>query len=199
MFSKRKIKAFISFNWYWFLAIFFVVSVGFYYLFDVIKNPSYDERINVFIATNHIDSNKMEKDLYVGYGDTKIKEISIDFSNPEDNYFNMVFNTSGLVNTDILILPESLLEHSQYSQYFCSIDQDVIKEYTTQDIEYIAANNKNFGINVTDFINNYIEENEVDYYLFFNKKSNKLGLLSQENSINDYALKVLSTIFEGGK
>ena len=90
MFSKRKIKAFISFNWYWFLAIFFVVSVGFYYLFDVIKNPSYDERINVFIATNHIDSNKMEKDLYVGYEDTKIKEVSVDYSDPNDNYFNII-------------------------------------------------------------------------------------------------------------
>ena len=110
----------------------------------------------------------------------------------------MVFNTRGLVNTDILILPESLLEHSQYSQYFCSIDQDVIKEYTSNNLEYITYDNSLFGINVTDFIKNYIEKNEVDYYLFFNKKSNKLGLLSQENSINDYALKVLSTIFEGG-
>lgn len=194
MFSKRKIKAFISFNWYWFLVIFFVVSVAFYYLFDVIKNPSYNERINVFIAINYVDSNKMEKDLYEGYDDTQIKEISIDYSDPNDNYFNMVYQTRGLVNTDILILPISLLKDKMYSQYFSAIDDNIIKQYTDNNINFVNSENVNYGINVTNFIASYTNEINDEYYMFFNKKSNKIGALSKDTSNNDYALKLISNI-----
>lgn len=194
MFSKRKIKAFISFNWYWFLVIFFVVSVAFYYLFDVIKNPSYNERINVFIAINYVDSNKMEKDLYEGYDDTQIKEISIDYSDPNDNYFNMVYQTRGLVNTDILILPISLLKDTMYSQYFSAIDDNIIKQYTDNNINFVNSENVNYGINVTNFIASYTNEINDEYYMFFNKKSNKIGALSKDTSNNDYALKLISNI-----
>lgn len=194
MFSKRKIKAFISFNWYWFLVIFFVVSVAFYYLFDVIKNPSYDERINMFIAINYVDSNKMEKDLYEGYDDTQIKEISVDYSDPNDNYFNMVYQTRGLVNTDILILPISLLKDTMYSQYFSAIDDNIIKQYTDNNINFVNSENVNYGINVTNFIASYTNEINDEYYMFFNKKSNKIGALSKDTSNNDYALKLISNI-----
>ena len=170
MFSKRKITAFISFNWYWFLVIFFVVSVAFYYLFDVIKNPSYDERINMFIAINYVDSNKMEKDLYEGYDDTQIKEISVDYSDPNDNYFNMVYQTRGLVNTDILILPVSLLKDTMYSQYFSAIDDNIIKQYTEKTVSYASYENVNYGIDVTTFIASYNNEINDEYYMFFNKK-----------------------------
>ena len=194
MFSKRKIKAFISFNWYWFLVIFFVVSVAFYYLFDVIKNPSYDERINMFIAINYVDSNKMEKDLYEGFDDTQIKEISVDYSDPNDNYFNMVYQTRGLVNTDILILPVSLLKDTMYSQYFSAIDDNIIKQYTEKTVSYASYENVNYGIDVTTFIAAYNNEINEDYYMFFNKKSNKIGALSEKESDNDYALKLISNI-----
>ena len=43
MHSKRKFKAFLGFNWHWYLIIFTAVIFAFYYLFVTLKTPSYDD------------------------------------------------------------------------------------------------------------------------------------------------------------
>lgn len=194
MLSKRKIKAFLSFNWFFILLIYIGSFVGFYYLFDALKTPQYNEKINIFIGINHLDSKNMEKDLYNNVKDKSIKAVDVDYSNPNDSYYSIVFNTRGLVNTDILILPESSIENSNYSTYFIELKDNIITKYVNKSIAYTSYNNTNFGINATSFINKYNNDNTNEYYLFFNKKSNKIGELSTNDSLNDSALSLLSSI-----
>ena len=194
MLSKRKIKAFLSFNWFFILLIYICSFVGFYYLFDVLKTPQYNENINIFIGINHLDSKNMEKDLYNDVKDKSIKAVDVDYSNPNDSYYSIVFNTRGLVNTDILILPESSIGNSNYSTYFIELKDNIITKYVNKSISYTSYNNTNFGINATSFINKYNNDNTNEYYLFFNKKSNKIGELSTNDSLNDSALSLLSSI-----
>lgn len=194
MLSKRKIKAFLSFNWFFILLFYIGSFVGFYYLFDVLKTPQYDEKISVFIGINHLDSKNMENYLYSNVKDKSIKAVDVDYSNPDDSYYSIVFNTRGLVNTDILILPASSIENNNYSTYFIELKETVIAKYVNESIIYASYNNTNFGINATSFINKYNSDNTNEYYLFFNKKSNKIGELSTNNSLNDSALSLLSSI-----
>ena len=131
MLSKRKIKAFLSFNWFFILLIYIGSFVGFYYLFDALKTPQYNEKINIFIGINHLDSKNMEKDLYNNVKGKSIKAVDVDYSNPNDSYYSIIFNTRGLVNTDILILPESSIENSNYSTYFIELKDNIITKYAS--------------------------------------------------------------------
>lgn len=184
MISKRKIKSFISFNWYWYLLILFVSAFVFYSLFDVINSPSYEQTISIFIGVDNLKKEKMSENLSNEYKNDNIKKISIDYSSPANYNFAIIFNTRGLVNTDIIIMPNSYLENINYSSYFAILTENITSNYLKDDIDYITSNQKIYGFNITNFMNNYctVEEN---YYLFLNKKSNKIGSLSEKDGTTE--------------
>ena len=78
--------------------------------------------------------------------------------------------------------------------FFIELKDNIITKYVNKSISYTSYNNTNFGINATSFINKYNNDNTNEYYLFFNKKSNKIGELSTNDSLNDSALSLLSSI-----
>ena len=183
---SRKFRAFLSFNFQWYLLILIGVIFFFYYVFTIIRTPTYDEKIVIFIGVDYIESERLEKDLYSGFDDTIIKEVFVDYSNPLDDDFAIVFSTRGTVNTDILILPKDYIKESSYSNFFIKFsDEDI-----DFDGEFVMNSNGDiYGINVTKFISDYTNSKD-DFYLFFNKKSNKVGLLNGISS-NDFALDII--------
>ena len=183
---NKRLRTFISFNWQWYLVILAFVSFVFYYAFEVIRTPSYDERIAIFIAADYVDVNKLDDVLYAGYEDTKIKEVFIDYSEPSGSDFSIIFNTRGTVNTDILILPKDMIRSENYSAYFAGFT------YENDTADVLNYNGLIYGINVTDYLSSYVETDD-ELYLFFNKKSNKIGSLNT-NSKNDYALQILEKL-----
>ncbi len=184
--KNKRLRTFISFNWQWYLVILAFVSFAFYYAFEVIKTPSYDERIAIFIAADYVDVNKLDDLLYYGYENTEIKEVFIDYSEPSGSNFSIIFNTRGTVNTDILILPKDMIRSENYSTYFAGF----IYENDTADV--LNYNGLIYGINVTDYLSSYVEVDD-ELYLFFNKKSNKIGSLNSYSK-NDYALQILEKL-----
>lgn len=193
MHSKRKFKAFLGFNWHWYLIIFIAVIFAFYYLFVTLKMPSYDERISIFIGTKFVETEKLESQLYTGFDGTKIEEVYVDYSNPDGNDYAIIFNTRGTVNTDILILTKGYILDGDYDNLFVKIDQKIINEYNLEDEKLLYdTDGLVYGIDITQYLKGYIKGDET-YYLFFNKNSEKIGYLN-DNSDNDYALKILDNI-----
>ncbi len=189
--KSRRFRAFLSFNIHWYILIFVFVVFVFYYLFMTLNTPSYDEKIVIFIGAKYVDL-KIEDDLYEGYEDTLIKEVFVDYSDPSDSNFSIVFSTRATVNTDILILPYDYMKEESYSTFFAEINEELL----AFDNELISDSNGNvYGINVTDFLSEYTEISG-DFYLFFNKKSNKISSLNGISN-NDYALDILKNILEG--
>lgn len=186
---SRRFKAFLSFNFHWYILIFIGVVFVFYYLFLALRTPTYDEKIVIFIATEYVDCDKLESDLYSPFEDSTIKEVFVDYSNPSDSNFSIVFSTRGTVNTDILILPKDYINNQSYSTFFAEIKLD----YIDGNNEFVMdSDGVIYGINVTDFITGYTD-NKGEFYLFFNKKSNKIGDLNNV-SINNFALQILNNI-----
>lgn len=187
MISKRKIKAFISFNWYWFLIFAFLSFFVFYSIYDLKNQVKYDEKICVFIEADFVNKEELSKEMYYFVDQKVIKEVSIDFSSPTSMHYSLIFNTRGLVNTDIVIITKDYLQEMYYSKYFAKIDEKFMEEYTYKQIEYCKdEKNDIYGINITNKMAKYVNS-ESEYYLFFNKKSNKIGSLSSE-TINDQAI-----------
>lgn len=194
--SSRKFKAFLGFNWQWYLIIFLAVCLLFYYLFISLRTPGYDERVNVFVASSNVETDKLAKELYVGFDDTPIKEVSIDFSSPKGNDFSIVFNTRATVNTDIIIMNTSYINQGDYDKFFIGFAWDIIADYVPTDCEfYYDSDGLIYGICVSDYLKDYVNLDGEEIYLFFNKNSEKIAELS-DKSENNYALIVLKNICE---
>lgn len=188
MISKRKFKAFITFNWYWFLIFAFISVFVFYSVFDLKKQTSYDEKICVFIESKHVEKQLLADEMYYFVDQELIKEVSIDYSDPTSMHYSLVFNTRGLVNTDILIISKDYLPNTYYQKYFAKLDVDFMKDYTYKDITYCMDDKDDiYGIDVTSKVCKYLNEKN-SYYLFFNKSSNKIGSLSKDSPYNEQAI-----------
>lgn len=192
MISKRKFKAFITFNWYIFLIFAFISIFVFYSIFDVKNQTKYEEKICVFIENKNVDKNQLSTDMYTYLDNEITKEVSIDYSDPTSNNYSLVFNTRGVVNTDIIILSSDYLQSSYYSRYFAILDTNYLESIINQEVEYIKDSTNNYGINVTNKIEKYMKV-ETNYYLFFNKNSTKIGKLNSE-SINEEAIKAIKAL-----
>lgn len=184
--NKRRFKAFVGFNWHWYLLISICVFVGFYFVFTSLNTPTYDEKVVVFIASEYVDGS-LGEDLYLNLDDSEIEEVFVDFSDPKDNDFSIVFNTRGLVNTDIVIMSDGYLKTGDYARYFSSFNEELFLGE-----QYFYDNELCYGIDVSSYLEDYISDDEK-YYLFFNKKSPKIGVLSAD-SLNDYALIVAKNL-----
>ena len=64
MHSKRKFKAFLGFNWHWYLIILLSTLFMFYFLFETLRTPGYDEKVVVFIGSKYVEVERLENDLY---------------------------------------------------------------------------------------------------------------------------------------
>ena len=189
--SRKKIQAFIHFNWYWYLLIVLLMSFVFYFVFDIAKKPSFDERIVVFIG---IDSDEMEEKMFVK--DTIIREIFVDYSDPYDSYYSMSFSTRGLIDSDILILSEEELLQTDYEDLFAYIPQNYLENYFDEKINYLyTEDSKAYAIEVTNELAPFANDLSSKYYAVFSKKSEKVGLIN-ENSKNDFAIVALANLFE---
>ena len=198
MHSSRRLKAFLSFNWQWYLVILVSVIFAFYYIFVTLRTPSYDEKVQMFFAVENIDAEELGKELYKGFENTKIQEVSIDFSSPNGEDFSLIFNTRGTVNTDIIIMSDTYINQGDYSKFFLGYTYQQLPKYIQGDFDFLYDNDGLiYGIRINDYIQDYIETDE-DLFLYFNKKSEKTGELS-DNYENDYALLVLRNILERSK
>ena len=194
---SRKFKAFLSFNWHWYLIILLSTILAFYYVFLALRTPGYDEQIQVFIAAKNVEKQSLEESLYIGFEETKIKGIFIDNSDPYGSEFSIIFNTRGTVNTDIIIMDDKYINSGDYDIFFTGFTLDEITNYISGDEELLYDTN---GLIYGICVNRYLPEIESDesMYLFFNKNSKKIGLLS-EKSENNYALLLLENIVGRGK
>ena len=198
MHSSRRFKAFLGFNWQWYLVILASVVFVFYYVFVTLRTPSYDEKVQVFMAVENIDAERLGEELYKGFDNTKIQEVFIDFSSPNGDDFSLIFNTRGTVNTDIIIMSDTYINQGDYSKFFVGYTHQQISKYLQGDFDYLYdSDGLIYGIRVNDYLEDYIKTDD-DLFLYFNKKSEKIGELS-DNCENNYAIIVLQNIIERGQ
>ena len=194
--SSRKFKAFLGFNWQWYLIILLGVCLLFYYLFISLRTPSFDERINIFVASSNVETDKLSKDLYVGFDDTPIKDVSIDFSSPNGAEFSIVFNTRATVNTDIIIMNTNYINPGDYDKFFVGFTEDKIADYVPNGTDfYYDTDGLIYGICVSNYLKDCVNLDGNELYLFFNKNSEKIAELSDKSN-NNYALITLKNICE---
>lgn len=195
MISKKAFKTFFSYHWYVFLTILIVVFVSYYYIFEAINTPSLSESVRVFIASSYVDKTSLEKKLFVNFEETKIKEVSIDYSDPASSNFSTVFQTRGLTHTDLIVLPIDVVGVEHFTRFFLPLDGVKMSDYLTEiSLEFIKdSNNVSYGVKLSAAAKEFIT-GDKDYYLFFNQKTDKaLGL--KNSGINQGAIITMENFF----
>ena len=186
----------------WLIAVLFVWEL----LFATITAPKKDKTVQIFIAAFDVKDTEIKELLQQGKCDY-IKNAEVYAISPAMPQFYTLFETHGLINSDVLILPEKVyLEGDLYTQFAIEIDKEYFAEYYSG-AEYLEKDGKAYGIKVFDRNTGagvaesyvvYIHENydKENYCLFFNKKSLHTGKLSGNEA--DGAIKLAADFLELG-
>lgn len=192
---KKRFLAFLSHMWWVYLMI-FIASFGTGYgIYAVLSLPNANEMISLFIGASYVDEESLQMAFMAYYEGTEIKEVSVDHSDPSSVYYASVFQTRGLVNTDALILASDSISDFNYPRYFAPLSDEIVSEYVARDnATYASYGGADYGIAID--MESYGEKisfvSGLDYFLFFNKKSSRIGALN--GSENDLALRLIQGI-----
>lgn len=197
-----KIKKHLATYFYYYIFAAIIIIVFWMWLFNLVSRPTKEEKLLLFIAANTVEKTTLEKELeeYLG----ELRKVEVDNFNPNHSGFSTVFQTRGLVGTDIVIVPEGLLVGDRIMSNFKILNLEVIKMYLGDIGDIFYHNDRAYGIKVYDCENktgvllDYIDYSlEENYYLLFNYESIHLGLMNTKSNDSDYALSALKYLFFG--
>lgn len=193
---KTRFRSFLKYQIPIFVVIIAFTTLVYLIVYEWIITPKYNETINLFVGV-YVDNKSLEKDLYNGYESTTIKKINVDSCNNDNLYYSIVFNTRGVTNTDFIIIPLGLINEGSYSSYFASLPTESINTLVGKNLTYFVDDGKEVGINVTEYLKDYVHTDE-ELYLFVNKKSDKVCYINYVNYDNDSSLICFKNIFKEG-
>ncbi|MBO4541396.1 MAG: hypothetical protein J5736_05420, partial [Bacilli bacterium] len=103
--SNASFKAFFSYAWQWYLLLAAAVAGIDWGIYSLVHTPKYENTLSLFAACKTMESHSLETDLYeANFENSRIEKVAVDFSDPDGFYFNLVFSTRGVTNTDIVLL-----------------------------------------------------------------------------------------------
>lgn len=191
---KKQLRGFLEASWYWYLLLALVISSFYYGLSVVVNTPSTEETLSLFIGCKDVENAALSEKLYADFQGSEIKKVAVDSSDPAGLYYASVFQTRGLVNTDVLVLSSDSITSDNYARYFQSFDPSSLSSYVTATAQDCAQKEGLcYGLPMGEKRKADIPfASGLSYYLFFNKKSTKLGALA--SSKTDAALRLARSL-----
>ena len=196
--TKQAIKQ--SFRNYWWIYV--VVAVLLYstwlyafYLKDKIRD---DERLQIFVA-GEISDRDLERRAEEYFAKDGILDVNLYVLSPDFKGFDAGFSAQGFLNSDLLVLPQSLVE--KYFAYALALD-GVVR--LPDDAETYVVDGKIYAVKVgrvnpdgyTPLYGfGWIAESDEDMYVLLSPKSQNIGKLNPDGNANDkQALQLLQML-----
>ena len=159
------------------LIIFMIIFISLIWvgLFNL-KNKPKDEEICYLFISGDIDNEYVEE-IILNHSDFKKVIIYECFEN--DQNYELLLQTSGLINSDILIVTEDLLKANGADTSFCALNT-----LNDDELSYFYINDLIYGIKLDEHFKNHLRilSNEQNYYLVIkdnSKKNNVIKLLDE--------------------
>ena len=196
--TKRAVAQ--SFHNYWWIYIVVAVllcSAWLYafYLKDKIRD---NERLQIFVA-GEISDRDLERRAEEYFAKDGILDVNLYVLSPDFKGFDAGFSAQGFLNSDLLILPQSLVE--KYSAYALALDGIVT---LPDDVETYSIDGKIYAVKVgrvnpegyTPLYGfGWIDERDEDMYVLLSPKSQNIGKLNPDGNANDkHALQLLQML-----
>lgn len=196
--TKRAVAQ--SFRNYWWIYIVVAVllcSAWLYafYLKDKIRD---NEHLQIFVA-GEISDRDLERRTEEYFAKDGILDVNLYVLSPDFKGFDAGFSAQGFLNSDLLILPQSLVE--KYAAYALTLDGIVT---LPDDVETYSIDGKIYAVKVgrvnpegyTPLYGfGWIDERDEDMYVLLSPKSQNIGKLNPDGNANDkHALQLLQML-----
>ncbi|MDD3999815.1 MAG: hypothetical protein PHX62_02830 [Bacilli bacterium] len=209
---NKGLKNYLRYHWYFYLIFAFLAILFWLLIFNWLSLLKANEKLNIFIDAYSVQTEELETILFNGLEESSIKEINIDYSHNDHEYFGAIFSTRVAFNTDLIIINEDEIKQGDLWNSFKAITEEVIEDYfpKNQEYEYYQEEGIIYGVLVYDSSKNdnpfsglisfSYKEDAGKYYLCLNPNSKNLGPLNDKSKEDDgalLALKILLSYLDG--
>lgn len=196
--TKQAIKqSFADYWWIYLLVAVLLCSAWLYafYLKDKIRD---NERLQIFVA-GQISDRDLERRAEEYFANDGILDVNLYVLSPDFKGFEAGFSAQGFLNSDLLVLPQSLVE--KYASYALALDGVIT---LPDDVETYSADGKIYAVKV-GMVNSegytplygfgWIDERDEDMYVLVSPKSQNIGKLNPDGNADDkHALQLLQML-----
>lgn len=195
--KRAVVQSFRNYWWIYIVVAVLLCSAWLYvfYLKDKIRD---NERLQIFVA-GEISDRDLERRTEEYFAKDGILDVNLYVLSPDFKGFDAGFSAQGFLNSDLLILPQSLVE--KYAAYALALDGIVT---LPDDVETYSIDGKIYAVKVgrvnpegyTPLYGfGWIDERDEDMYVLLSPKSQNIGKLNPDGNANDkHALQLLQML-----
>lgn len=196
--TKQAIKQSFADYWWIYLVVAVLLCSAWLYAFYLKDKIRDNERLQIFVA-GQISDRDLERRAEEYFANDGILEVNLYVLSPDFNGFEAGFSAQGFLNSDLLVLPQSLVE--KYAAYALALDGVVT---LPDNVETYSTDGKIYAVKV-GMVNSegytplygfgWIDERDEDMYVLLSPKSQNIGKLNPDGNANDkHALQLLQML-----
>lgn len=189
------------------ISIISLMTLTWTWLFSALDTPKDSERIQLFLATNEYRED-LETDMESGLANVGVKDVIITAVAPDSPYFFTMLSTIGILDCDLLLLPETVITGIEDITNFAPLEENVLAEYdiTASQYDYFTFGVYNYAIKIydADSTNNLLDRyfsitSSDDYYLAINANTVNSGSYSKTaGTTSDHSFEALAFLLNEG-
>lgn len=196
--TKQAIKQSFADYWWIYLVVAVLLCSAWLYAFYLKDKIRDNERLQIFVA-GQISDRDLERRAEEYFANDGILDVNLYVLSPDFKGFEAGFSAQGFLNSDLLVLPQSLVE--KYAVYALALDGVIT---LPDDVETYSADGKIYAVKV-GMVNSegytplygfgWIDERDEDMYVLLSPKSQNIGKLNPDgNADNKQALQLLQML-----
>lgn len=196
--TKQAIKQSFADCWWIYLVVAVLLCSAWLYAFYLKDKIRDNERLQIFVA-GQISDRDLERRAEEYFANDGILDVNLYVLSPDFKGFEAGFSAQGFLNSDLLVLPQSLVE--KYAAYALALDGVIT---LPDDVETYSADGKIYAVKV-GMVNSegytplygfgWIDEKDEDMYVLVSPKSQNIGKLNPDGNADDkHALQLLQML-----
>ncbi len=196
--TKQAIKQSFADYWWIYLVVAVLLCSAWLYAFYLKDKIRDNERLQIFVA-GQISDRDLERRAEEYFANDGILDVNLYVLSPDFKGFEAGFSAQGFLNSDLLVLPQSLVE--KYAAYALALDGVIT---LPDDAETYSADGKIYAVKV-GMVNSegytplygfgWIDERDEDMYVLLSPKSQNIGKLNPDGNADDkHALQLLQML-----
>lgn len=196
--TKQAIKQSFADYWWIYLVVTVLLCSAWLYAFYLKDKIRDNERLQIFVA-GQISDRDLERRAEEYFANDGILDVNLYVLSPDFKGFDAGFSAQGFLNSDLLVLPQSLVE--KYAAYALALDgvvtlPDNVETYSTAGKIYAVKVGMVNSEGYTPLYGfGWIDERDEDMYVLLSPKSQNIGKLNPDGNADDnHALQLLQML-----
>lgn len=196
--TKQAIKQSFADYWWIYLVVAVLLCSAWLYAFYLKDKIRDNERLQIFVA-GQISDRDLERRAEEYFANDGILDVNLYVLSPDFKGFEAGFSAQGFLNSDLLVLPQSLVE--KYAAHALALDGVIT---LPDDVETYSADGKIYAVKVGMVTSEgytplygfgWIDERDEDMYVLLSPKSQNIGKLNPDGNADDkHALQLLQML-----